>query len=1588
MFESLEHRTLLAADVMLPLEPALAGPLAEQYAVNTVAALDAEDLPRTGETGEGEDAPDLVAFAKALTDAGVQFFGAGWCPFCTEQKELFQDGQRFLPFIEVTNPDRTLNAIGQANNISVFPTWIMPDGDRFTGVLSLQQLSTESGVPLPQSSTPSFAPVADVTVLGGAPLHVALDGYDPNGTSLTYTVTSSNPALVTPELRTGRSLELNTSFGRIVIGTFEDLAPNTTAALFDLVEDDVWDDTVFHRVINGFMIQGGDPTGTGFGDSSLPRFDDEFHVDAQHTSANIASIAKAGDDSASSQFFLTEGPQRHLDFNHTVWGLIVEGQANREAISNVATNSSDRPTIDVDLFDATVFEDNENAVLTLKAANGATGTATITVTATDSEGLTFTQSFQVTVTPDTANGTPFLNPIQNIVTAPNTPITVMLTAQDVEGDAISFNSFTAPNVTVSLPATAVTPVGQTATASMTITPAPGFVGTQQVTVFVHAPSTPVNPNSVSPSQIASFADVQTITITVTESAPTGLDLVAASDSGISSTDNVTNDNTPAITVSGVQSGAIVRLYDGDTQVAQGTASGSTITLTTSQLASGVRTLTATQDLSGSESARSAALQVTIDTEIPNFTTTPPTAADLGVAVSYDPANAEEGSASFIYDLLLAPDGATINSATGLVNWTPVASQLGTQNFQLRATDIAGNTREQLFSVEVDGEVFAKFTYEIVDGSGNPLTAINVGDEFTMNVFVEDARRVPSGVFAAYLDVMFEQGLVEVVGPLSFGSQYTVARSGNTSTAGLIDEVGAASGSLSPLGGEKFLLFSANLKANIAGTERIFGDPADEPISHDMLVFGLDDAISTSLVDYGSVELTIGLGFGANGDIVNFDEDSTNNALNVLANDEGTGTLTITQVGTPNQGGTVTINGTGNGLIYTPAPNFNGSETFTYTVTDSGASGTSTATVVVQVQPVNDNPTAVNDTASAAPGSMNVFVDVLSNDSFAPDVGETLRVTAVSTPTGGGTARVGAGGNHVLYDAPATFTGTDTFTYTISDGNGGTATATVTVTATAGNGNPVANDDTFTVAEDSTDNVLEVLANDSTPDEGETLRIQSIQGTVVGGTAQIVDGATRIRFTPTPNFTGAASFTYVLSDGNGGTDTALVTIQVTNSNDAPTAVNDTLFANLNQASQILDVLANDTDPDSGDTLIIQSVTQGSAGGTVAISSNGLRIEYTPATDFTGQETFTYTVNDGAGESSVGSVTVTVRDFVPSSLSGFVYLDVNNNGIRESQEMMVVGVTIQLTGTDQDGNAVNLTRQTGSDGSYSFTELAPGQYTIIQVQPAFLLDGIETPGSQGGSTTVNDQIAVTLAEDTQGVNNNFGERGRVPQAITLMDLLASSHNESLIVAVDTAGARSWYAADTDWTSLQLTDLTTSAESLPTLTPVTYNLTLVSSNGNGGASQSRVSTEDASRALIVANGSTHSLLRVLGSPSAFQFVPVTTGSSNDSGNSGNSGSGGEGEGALLAVDLRSSLAGEGESSSLLVGAYTAGDQQVPMPSSDSNVPPVLAAIADPTSIATQQPSGSDSQPGPGDDSLDSELDSELQALDAVFAEWEETI
>ena len=150
----------------------------------------------------------------------------------------------------------------------------------------------------------------------------------------------------------------------------------------------------------------------------------------------------------------------------------------------------------------------------------------------------------------------------------------------------------------------------------------------------------------------------------------------------------------------------------------------------------------------------------------------------------------------------------------------------------------------------------------------------------------------------------------------------------------------------------------------------------------------------------------------------------------------------------------------------------------------------------------------------------------------------------------------------------------------------------------------------------------------------------------------------------------------------------------------------------------------------------------------------------------------------------------------SLSGFSYVDVNNDGIFQDTELPLLGVEIQLMGTDINGNDVNLTTFTNSDGFYEFNDLVPGDYMVTQTQPVQFVDGIDTLGNLGGDGTVNDKFTVDLTDDA--VEYNFGELGLLPQFVNKRFYLVSTpYNQWEFIDVREASV--WHSFDVDHATL---------------------------------------------------------------------------------------------------------------------------------------------------------------------------------------------
>ena len=427
-------------------------------------------------------------------------------------------------------------------------------------------------------------------------------------------------------------------------------------------------------------------------------------------------------------------------------------------------------------------------------------------------------------------------------------------------------------------------------------------------------------------------------------------------------------------------------------------------------------------------------------------------------------------------------------------------------------------------------------------------------------------------------------------------------------------------------------------------------------------------------------------------------------IDVLANDTDPDgdALAISSVAPP-ANGTATIEGSA--ILYTPAPGFTGTDSFTYSVVDPAggvAGATVTVTITESVDP-NQPPVARNDRATTTIDSP-VSIAVLAND-FDPD-DDVLTIVSVGTPANGTAAR---SGNSVLYTPAPGFVGSDSFPYTIEDGNGGSATAMVTVLVTqAPNRPPFAIADAAATTIDTPVSIA-VLANDSDPD-GDPLSILSV-GTPASGTASITGNT--ILYAPAPGTTGNDSFPYTISDGRGGTATALVSVRVNGAtpNNPPVAQDDAATAP-GGGTVTIPVLANDSDPD-GDPLAILAVGT-PALGTAAISGAG--IVYTAPVGIAATDTFTYTIGDGRGGQATGTVTVTIAapNTPPVAIDDDVVIDpaipatidvLDNDTDADGDPLAIVAVTTPASGTAViAGNAIVYTADATFTGTDAF------QYTV--------------------------------------------------------------------------------------------------------------------------------------------------------------------------------------------------------------------------------------------------------------------------------------
>jgi VCBS repeat-containing protein len=456
------------------------------------------------------------------------------------------------------------------------------------------------------------------------------------------------------------------------------------------------------------------------------------------------------------------------------------------------------------------------------------------------------------------------------------------------------------------------------------------------------------------------------------------------------------------------------------------------------------------------------------------------------------------------------------------------------------------------------------------------------------------------------------------------------------------------------------------------------------------------------------------------DALTTDEDASA-TLDVMANDvppDGQ-TIAVSTLSKPAHG---SVSNGQAGVVYTPDVDFNGTDWFVYTVRDDDGT-TATSRVDVTVLPVDDLPTAIDDTATVTEDVANAHVDVLANDTDAD--GDALTLVATGVPSHG-SSHVTPGGKLAYTPAPD-FHGQDSVTYTVQDSSGWTATATVTIAVTSENDDPVAVDDSVTVAEDSTATVLDLVGNDSDPD-ADALTLVSVSGASHGTVRHHTDGSWTYR--PDPDFNGAESLVYSVSDGQASAS-GVVTIVVSPVDDAPVAVDDNASVLEDAINHPIDVLANDSDED-GDVLSVVAVGS-PAHGTAAIMSG--QVVYTPDADYHGGDTFDYTVQGGTGLTSSGDVTVSVQSVndAPAAVDDSLTL---------AEDSSDVPIVMLGNDTDADGDALSVTSVTGAAHG-TVTQQPDGSYTYLPEPDYAGSDSLTYTVSDGNGGTATGTVTVTVS-----------------------------------------------------------------------------------------------------------------------------------------------------------------------------------------------------------------------------------------------------
>jgi len=958
------------------------------------------------------------------------------------------------------------------------------------------------------------------------------------------------------------------------------------------------------------------------------------------------------------------------------------------------------------------------------------------------DGVAYSAAVTVTISIAAVNDAPVaIN--QNVAAVEDTAKAITLTGSDVDGNTLTYSI-------VSSPANGIL---SGSAPNLTYTPAANFSGNDTFTFRV-SDGTASSPDA-------------TVYVSV----------AAVNDAPIANAQSIAvlEDTAKALTLTGSDVEGSALTFTVASQPTKGTLSGTAPNLTylsnTNYFGSDSFTFTVSDGVSNSAPAtitlNIAQVNQTPVANAQSVTTLEDTAKSITLAGS-DPDNNP-----LTYVIVTAPTQGALSGVAPALTYTPAANYSGSDSFTFKVNDGKADSSVATVSVSVtavnDVPVANGQSVAVVEDTAKPITLVGSdveGSTLSYTILTAPSKGTLSGVAPSLIytpaanltgadgftfrvnDGTADSPAATVSINISPLNDAPIAQSQAVST--LEDIAKSITLAASDVDGDAltYTVVAAPVNGTLTGTApNLTYRPATNFNGNDSFTFKANDGT----VDSGNATVLISI--GAVNDAPTAIAQSVGTDRNVAAPVTLSGAdvdgdrLTFAVATQPTKG---TLSGTAPNLTYTPNNNVTGTDSFTFTTSDGSLTSVAVTISINIAQGPNTIPVAIAQSVGTAEDTAKA---ITLTGSDADDNALTFAVVAAPTKgTLNGTAP------NLTYTPVANYNGSDSFTFKVNDGAADSATATVSLTVSPVNDAPVAGAQSVTTIED-TAKAIQLAGSDV---DGDNLSFavmsQPSKGTLSGV-------APALTYTPNADVNGADSFMFRVSDGTTNSATATVSISITPANDLPSAIAQSV-ATVEDTAKSITLAGTDIDGNTLTYAIVSAPTRGTLTGTGATRT------YTPAANFSGDDSFTFKVNDGTADSTPATVSITVTP-------------ANDTPIADAQSVTTqedAAKVITLTGSDPDGDTLTFALVT-----------SPAKGMLSGTAPNLTyLPGTNYQGADSFTFRVNDG---TTNSATATVSITVTPSNDQPVAI----------DQSLTTAEDTAEAIMLSATDADGDALTYTVVT---------------------------------------------------------------------------------------------------------------------------------------------------------------------------------------